>query len=138
MANTPSMGRRRPPAKCVDVKFLRDWVPEMARRRVDLSTAWGIIQKQYCAALVGRGVCPVECQVCREALVKIFELDKATNPEALLTWRAKEQSAIMIETLIEQDQFPMLETEGHHDPLAALFQKPSDDNLFLSLAKEYE
>ena len=141
---TPLNGQRytRPLAKCVDVQCIRDWIPEEARRRVDITNAWTIIKCHYCAALVGRGVCPIECGNCREVILSMFGLDEAKNPEALLTWRAKDRSAARIEELIEAQkreeraEFPAMETDP--DPLASLFAKPKGDNLFLELEKDYE
>ena len=136
----------RPLAKCVDVKKIRDWIPEEARRRIGISSAWTIIKNHYCAALVGRGVCPIECTNCREALISLFSLEDAKNPEALLTWRAKDRSAVMIEELIAAQkrepadrvvptaEFPAMET----DPLASLFPpKKVGDNLFLEMDADY-
>lgn len=131
--------RSRLLAKCVDVKRIRDWIPEKDRRQVDITTAWTVIKNHYCAALVGRGVCPVDCTLCRETITSMFGLDAAANPEALLTWRAKDRGAAMIENLIAAQKcehpFPALETE--HDPLAALFPKKQTGNLFEALQKDY-
>ena len=141
---SPLNGQRytRPLAKCVDVKKIRDWIPEEARRRVDITSAWTIIKNHYCAALVGRGVCPIECGNCREEIISLFGLKDAKNPEALLTWRAKDRSAVMIEELIAAqkrepaNKFPAMETDP--DPLASLFsQKKVGDNLFLEMDADY-
>lgn len=129
--------RQRTLAKCVDVKRVRDWAPEP--RRIDLAEAWTIIKNHYCAALVARGVCPVECEDCRGAIVSMFDdFDDARNPEALLTYRAKDRSARRIESLIaaqKREVFPALETR---DPIGALFHKKQPENLFLELLKDYE
>lgn len=120
-------------AKCVDVKRLRDWVA--APRKVDLSSAWRIIRNHYCAALVGRGVCPVQCEQCREAITSMFRLEEARNPEALLTWLAKDVSAAAIERLIAAEKaFPALESQT----IADLFPRKSPDNLFLAMLADYE
>lgn len=126
--------------KCVDVKRVRDWVSQEKRRRVDLTEAWKIIKVQYCAALVGRGVCPVECDNCREAIISMFDLEEAKNPEALLTWMAKDRSAQEIERLIAAQKterarkFPTQETH----PVDALFHHPDKPtNLFLDLIGDY-
>lgn len=142
----------RPLAKCVDIQHIREWIPEAARRRIEVPTAWAIIKTHYCAALVGRGVCPIECSNCRETLVSMFGLEEAKNPEALLTWRAKDRSAKRIEELIAAQkheeaqhsrmEFPPLETcngsSADPNPLASLFPKKKVDNLFLEMEKDYE
>jgi hypothetical protein len=103
----------KPLQKCVDVKLIRDWVSPQARVRIDLTQAWTIIKDQFCAAVYARGVCPIQCERCREQIVDLFRLEQATNPEALLTWLAKDHAAKWIEKLIaaekEQD-FPTQET----------------------------
>jgi len=145
MANQlPLNGQRytRPLAKCVDLQRIRDWIPEEARRRIEITSAWKIIKNHYCAALVGRGVCPIECGSCRETLVGMFGFEAdVRNPEATLTWRAKDRSAQRIEELIaaqkqeERAEFPSLETDP--DPLASLFPKKKADNLFLEMDADY-
>src|SRR5689334_11044735 len=92
---------QRPLVKCLDENFIRKWVPEPARRRINIVQAYWIIRVQYCGALVSRGVCPVDCLLCQETVVSMFDLENAKNPEALLTWIAKDMSAARIETLIE-------------------------------------
>jgi hypothetical protein len=126
----------------VDAKFILEWVPQQARSRVDAKTAWRIIKTHYCAALVGRGVCPIQCENCREAILSMFRLQKARVPEALLTWLAKDRSAAMIEKLIAAqknerlEEFPSQETSS--DPFASLFPRKKGDNLFLEMEKDYE
>lgn len=119
----------------MDRKKLLDWVEEPLRRRVYLGDAWQIIKRHYCAALVGRGVCPGDCEKCREAIVSLFGFDGAKNPEALLTWRAKDRSAVMIERLIADEKFPVLETKNTLD---TLFPKKRGENLFLEMAQDYD
>ena len=65
-----------------------------------MAEAWGIIRDHYCVALGSQGLCPIQCERCREELVDLFRLEEAKNPAALLTWLAKDRSARMIERLI--------------------------------------
>lgn len=145
--NSPSQYGTKPLQKCVDVKNIRDWVPMSARQRIDLTKAWGIIRDQFCAAVVARGVCPIQCERCKHELVDLFRLEKAGNPEALLTWLAKDHSARWIEKLIAAEKaFPAQETASwlrqlhsqNEDPLESLFPKREPANFFEELRKDYE
>lgn len=151
MPNNPALPSRptpKPLQKCVDVQHIRDWVPEAARRRVDLTKAWRIIRDQFCAAVVGRGVCPIVCERCREEIIDLFRLERAGNPEALLTWLAKDHSARWIENLIAAEKarergsfdpvFPAQETQTPQDVYDALFPKREPVNIFLALLKDYD
>lgn len=130
----------KPFLKCIDAKYLREWVDEKARRRINLHTAWSIIRSQYCAAVVARGVCPIDCENCREEIVSLFRLEQAENPEALLTWLAKDHSTRFIEKQIAAEkageQFPALESA--EELYAQLFPKRGEDDLFAQLMKEYD
>ncbi len=140
-------GSTRPLDKCIDIKHIRDWVPQEARYRIDLTTAWRIIKREFCAAVVSRGVCPVVCERCREEIIDLFRLEKAEKPEALLTWLAKDHSARWIEKLIAAEkvsergsldpQFPAMETP--QQAYDGLFPTRGEEaNLFLELLKDYE
>lgn len=135
----------KPIAKCIDIKNLRDWIPEPKRRRVGLRAAWERIKKHYCAALVGRGVCPVQCELCKEHLLSIFDMSEdrspIRDPEALLTYRAKEESTKVIEERIAQEhrneQFLTLETaQTREEVIAALFRR-DDVNPFIALQQAF-
>ena len=126
----------RPTERSVTMKLLREWVPDAARGTISPYEAWRIIRAQYCRALIGRGVCPLECEQCRAEIVDMFRLERAENPARLLTWLAKDHSARMIEKLIAAEKdFPAHETPP--DPFNALFPKREPENLFLELLKDY-
>ncbi len=130
----------RPLLRCVDVKQIRDWVPPEARHRINLTTAWSIIKREFCGAVVARGVCPDVCERCRGEIVDLFRLEKAGSPEALLTWLAKDHSARWIEKLIAEEKgretFPAQGTP--EQALDNLFPKREPGNLFLEMLKDYE
>lgn len=139
----PGQHYTRPLAKCIEAQFIREWVAEQDLRRVHITQALNVIKVHYCAALVGRGVCPIDCANCREAITSMFPLTEARNPVALLTWRAKDRSAAMIEKLIEaqknepMEEFPSQETPTD-DPFYALRPKQKAENLFLEMEQDYE
>ena len=136
-----SLGQTRPLiVKSVDVKNIRDWVSPEARYRIDLTTAWGIIKREFCGAVVARGVCPIECERCRGEIVDLFRLEKAGNPEALLTWLAKDHSARWIEKLIaeEKRRENLPAQESPQQAYDGLFPKREPGNLFLEMMKDYE
>lgn len=120
--------------KRISIDDLRAFVPERDRRRIDIQEAQWIIGRFYCKALVLRGVCPGKCHKCKDAITSMFvEMIQAKKPTALLTWRAKDRSAAMIEKLIENQkhEFPAQET----DPFKALFPKRENPkNIFLQIA----
>lgn len=139
MPNTDPLS---PLLRSVDIQQIQDWVPEAARRRIDLSKAWGIIRDHFCAALVTRGVCPAQCERCREELVDLFRLDSAGSPAALLTWLAKDHSARMIERLITAQKEAEFQARESQDTTpqalyASLFPK-RDTDLIEELRKSYE
>ncbi len=144
MSNSAMLSSRssvRPLQKCVDVKHIRDWVAEPDRRRIDIVHAWTIVKNNYCAALVSRGVCPIQCETCKEPIISMFGFEGATSPAGVLTWRAKDRSAKMIEHLIaaqKEAEFQAQESDQSPEALyASLFRKKDIDPLE-ELRKFYE
>jgi hypothetical protein len=140
----PSSHGAEPVQKSVDVNSIEDWVPVQARQRISTVQAWNIIRREFCAALYARGVCPIQCERCREQIVDLFRLESATSPAALLTWLAKDHSAKWIEKLIAEEKagdFPtqetaqaqMTDTELYH----GLFLKGEHTDLYKELLKFY-
>jgi hypothetical protein len=84
----------------IDVARLRDWLSDH-KRRMAPEIAAGIVARFYCQRLVAAGYCPLlkerTCDDCQARVLRIFELDKASNPQAMATWRAKEQAAYQID-----------------------------------------
>lgn len=132
----------KPLQKCVEINSIKEWVPEQDRRRIDILQAWRIIKSQFCAALVARGVCPIQCERCRAEIVDLFRLKEAQNPERLLTWLAKDHAARWIEKLIAEqkltEQFPAQESLTPAQTYANLFPQAEPQNLFLEMLKDYE
>ena len=60
-----------------------------------------IISRNYCDPLKLQGICPQECEHCELHLTKMLQLSEARNPEALLTWLARDEKAAMIEEFQE-------------------------------------
>jgi hypothetical protein len=106
MKRNPQSSSREPAPrlKHIAIQSIRDWVPAQDRSEIDIAQAWKIICREYCAALVSRGVCPIDCERCKVEIVDLFRLKGAKKPAALLTWLAKDHSARMIEKLIEAEK----------------------------------
>ena len=138
--NQPKGGHCRALPKCVDVKKIRDWMPDEAKKLIDVTSAWQIISRHFCGAVVARGVCPIDCERCKVEIVDLFRLGEAKSPKGLLTWLAKDHSARHIERLIaaekEEGHFPAMESQ---DEFATLFpSRRGETNPFLDLLEFYE
>ena len=126
--------------KCITLQLLHEWFPETARQNINVAQAWRIISREFCGAVVTRGVCPIDCLRCKDQIVDLFRLEKAEKPAALLTWLAKDHAARWIEKRIAaekiSEQFPAMETP--QQAYDRLFPIKNENNPFLEMLKDYE
>lgn len=87
-----------------------------------------IITRFYCGKLRVNGICTGNClTTCKPHLVAmLLDLEKGNKPGALLTWRAKNEAAKILEQHREEERH---EPEKHQ-PLI-FDQPPSPENPFL-------
>lgn len=87
-----------------------------------------IITRFYCGKLRVNGMCTGDClRTCKPRLVvMLLDLEKGNKPGALLTWRAKNEAAKMLEQHREEER-----TEpDHHTPV--IFDRlPAPENPFI-------
>ncbi len=86
-------------------------------KRINIMAAYKIILKNYCGPMTVSGLCPADCEQCKPAILRMFDLGKAVNPAALLTYltrvelaKAKEeaQKAKMVGLISDLDPFEEL------------------------------
>ncbi len=141
-ANTKPGPAPRPVQKRLSMALVLQWLPEDKRFGITPHEIYHMVGNKYCASLVQRGFCPVDCARCELQILDCFrELDKARNREAVASYRLKDHAARMAEMVSEQrrrqTQLPALETpQAVYD---ALFpDRRGEVNLFEELAKQYD
>ncbi len=87
-----------------------------------------IITRFYCGKLRVNGICANTClTACKPHLAAmLLDLDKGNSPGALLTWRAKNEAAKMLEQHREEERHE----PDHYRPVI-FDQPPAPENPFL-------
>ncbi len=104
-------------------------VPDEKRGKLAIPAMLRIVHQQYCGPMTTRGICSSNCTDCKDALLSAFSLERAQNPEALLTWRLKNEQARMQEVAHDHKAINKID---------ALGLPVSEGNPFQALMKQYE
>lgn len=81
---------------------VRDWRPPNAK--IDVNEATYALRKFYCWGMKNNGLCPVECEQCKDRIVEMLSLEVAKKPIALLTYRAKDMVAKVVDEQMAKEE----------------------------------
>jgi len=105
------------------------FVPTEKLNGMSFWLAHGLVKKYFCGPLTAHNLCTQKCEECRAILLKVFRLEDAKSPAALLTWLLRDEVA----KIRDENQ-----SKGYA-PKKDVFGVPtSEGNPFAALVDQYE